>query len=320
MAAPTWWINQEEDFTLQITNLGLALRPDLVDAHTLHFHGFRNAIPIFDGEPHSSVGVPISRDLTYFYRPHDPGTYMYHCHFEETEHVHMGMVGVVFVRPLFDQTHPGRRFCYNDESTEYDREFTMMLNEIWTLAHWADSHIQLPEWSDYAPDFWMLNGRVYPDTIAPPGEGTDPVTGDLIPPVGRPELQYQPISSLVNCNVGDRVLLRFANLGFEEQSMRLTGIPMHLVGRDATLLKGRDGTDQSSITDTVIVGPGESADAIFVAPDVTPDAGFGYKKFFLYNRNANRISNGGAPGYGGQMTEVHVYPAGTLAAQTEPNT
>ncbi|TFG71356.1 MAG: hypothetical protein E4H27_04795 [Anaerolineales bacterium] len=110
------------------------------------------------------------------------------------------------------------------------------------------------------------------------------------------------------------------NLGFEEQTMRLTGIPMHLVGRDATLLKGRDGTDLSSITDTVSIGPGESADAIFVAPDVTPDAGFGYKKFFLYNRNANRISNGGAPGYGGQMTEVHVYPAGTLAAQTEPNT
>ena len=57
------------DFTLKLTNLGLQIRPDLIDAHTLHFHGFRNAIPIFDGEPHSSVGVPISRDLTYFYRP-----------------------------------------------------------------------------------------------------------------------------------------------------------------------------------------------------------------------------------------------------------
>ncbi|MGC9358740.1 MAG: hypothetical protein ACP5GX_12765, partial [Anaerolineae bacterium] len=75
LSAPTWWIDQEADFTLKITNLGLAIRPDLIDAHTLHFHGFRQAIPIFDGEPHSSVGVPISRDLTYFYRPHHPGTY-----------------------------------------------------------------------------------------------------------------------------------------------------------------------------------------------------------------------------------------------------
>ncbi len=81
LTSPTFWINQEEDFYLKLTNLGLQVRPDLIDAHTLHFHGFRNAIPIFDGEPHSSVGVPIARDLTYFYRPHHPGTYLYHCHF-----------------------------------------------------------------------------------------------------------------------------------------------------------------------------------------------------------------------------------------------
>ena len=315
LAAPTWWLTEEEDFTLKLTNLGLAVRPDLIDSHTLHFHGFRDAIPIFDGEPHSSVGVPISRDLTYFYRPHHAGTYMYHCHFEETEHVHMGMTGVVFVRPTM-----GPNFCYNDASTEFDREWSMFLNEVWSLAHWCDSHVQLPEWSDYAPDFWLLNGRVYPDTIAPSGGGTDPATGDLIAPAGRPELQYQPISSLVRCNEGDRVLLRFANLGYEEQAMRLTGMPMKLIGRDATQLKGRDGTDLSQITDTVIVGPGESADAIFVAPSVSLDPGQDYQRFFLYNRNVNRISNGGYPGYGGQMTEVHVYPAGTLPPQTAPNT
>jgi hypothetical protein len=103
--------------------------------------------------------------------------------------------------------------------------------------------------------------------------------------------------------------------------MRLTGIPMRLIGRDATLLEGRDNTDLTYLTDTVIVGPGESADAIFVAPDVAPDPGLDYKRFLLYNRNANRISNGGGPGYGGQMTEVHVYPTSNpLDPQTEPNT
>ena len=43
--------------------------------------------------------MPIGRDFTYFYRPHDAGTYMYHCHFEDVEHVQMGMTGMVFVRP-----------------------------------------------------------------------------------------------------------------------------------------------------------------------------------------------------------------------------
>ncbi len=51
------------------------------------------------------------------------------------------------------------------------------------------------------------------------------LTGDLIPPPGRPELQYQPHSALVNCNAGERVLLRFANLGFREAAMTLAGHP-----------------------------------------------------------------------------------------------
>ncbi len=318
LSAPVFWIDQETDYTLKLTNLGLQVRPDLIDAHTLHFHGFRNALPIFDGEPHSSVGVPIVRDLTYFYRPHHPGTYMYHCHFEETEHVHMGMVGLCFVRPSINHdttANPAGEMCaYNDLSTAYDREFTFLMNEVWTESHWADSHVQLPEWSDYAPEFWLLNGRVYPDTLAPNGGGTDPDTGELIPPAGRPELKYQPISSLVTCNAGDRVLLRFANLGYEEQSMKLTGLKMRIIGRDAMPLRSETGLDLSQLTNTVTVGPGESLDAIFVAPDVTE-----LTKLLLYNRNYNRLSNGGHPGYGGQMTEVHIYPADTLGPQSAPN-
>jgi hypothetical protein len=177
LTAPLFWIEQETDFTLKLTNLGLQIRPDLIDAHTMHFHGFRNAIPIFDGEPHSSVGVPIARELTYFYRPHDPGTYMYHCHFEETEHVHMGMVGPVFVTPIQNygtdaNRLPGWAVCSlsqrraatsindGDGSTAYDREFVLVLSEIWAESHWCDSHIQLPDWSDYQPEFYLINGRV----------------------------------------------------------------------------------------------------------------------------------------------------------------
>ncbi|MGE5619126.1 MAG: multicopper oxidase domain-containing protein [Sphingomonadaceae bacterium] len=341
LTAPLFWIEQEADYTLRLSNLGLRLRPDLVDAHTVHFHGFRNAIPVFDGEPHSSVGVPIKRDLTYFYRPHHPGTYMYHCHFEEIEHVHMGMIGPCFVTPIqnYGRTTPGgpevvtparlggntdpgapRGYCYNDGdgSTAYDREFVLVLSEIWAESHWCDSHIQLPEWSDYKPDFYLINGRAYPDTLLPNGAGTDPATGDLMPPPGHPELQYQPTSSLIQANAGDRVLLRIINLGYEEHAMRLDGIKMRVVGKDASLLRGRDGADLTYLTNTVVIGPGESVDAIFVAPPHTGTAG--YDRFLFYNRNYHRLSNGGHTGYGGQMTEVRVFPAGALPAQTAPNT
>jgi FtsP/CotA-like multicopper oxidase with cupredoxin domain len=335
LTAPLFWFEQETDNTLQITNLGLQIRPDLIDAHTLHFHGFRNAIPIFDGEPHSSVGVPINRNLTYFYRPHDPGTYMYHCHFEETEHVHMGMIGPCFITPIQNygtdtipaarmggSTNPAapRGYVYNDgnESTAYDREFVLVLSEIWAESHWCDSHIQLPEWSDYQPEFYLINGRVYPDTLKPKGPGTNPATGDLIPHEEFPELQYQPDSSLIRANAGERVLLRIINLGFEHQAVQLTGIKMKVVGKDATLLQGTNGADLSYFTNTVAIGPGESVDAIFVAPEHS--GGASADRYLFHNRNYHRLNNGGHAGYGGQMTEAHIYPAGTLPEQTEPNT
>ncbi len=56
---------------------------------------------------------------------------------------------------------------YNDGdgSTGFDREYALFLSEVWSDSHWADAHIQLPEWSDYRADFSLLNGRVYPDTM-----------------------------------------------------------------------------------------------------------------------------------------------------------
>ena len=94
-----------KDFRVQLTNLGLAQRPDLFDAHTIHWHGFRNVITFFDGEPTGSVAVTTGRIFQYIYRPRDPGTYMFHCHVEDVEHVHMGMNGPVHVRPLQIRQH-----------------------------------------------------------------------------------------------------------------------------------------------------------------------------------------------------------------------
>jgi len=345
--APLFWVNQYDevfndvDFRVQITNLGLELRPDLFDAHTLHWHGFRNVIPFFDGEPSGSVGIPTGRNFNYIYRPREPGTYMFHCHVEDVEHVQMGMTGLVFVRPLQDGTSVGgyTKFMYNDAdtttpgSTGFDREFAMFLSEVWTDSHWADAHVQLPEWSDYKADFAMLNGRVYPDTLLPNSPinaanstswldvETD-ANGDLMTNPGLEHLQYNPHSSLVNCNAGERVALRFANLGFKEQAMTLAGIQMRVVGRDATHMRGRDGTDTSYETDTINIGPGESFDVVFTAPSFSGGSGSsgrGYDTYMLYNRNYVGSNNLAPGGFGGQATEVHVYPGTTVPAQQYPN-
>lgn len=336
--APMFWVDQfnpaaPKDFRMQLTNLGLALRPDLFDAHTIHWHGFRNVITFFDGEPTGSVAVTTGRTFQYIYRPRDPGTYMFHCHVEDVEHVHMGMTGPVFVRPLQNGQNIGgfTKFAYNDGngSTGYHREFAMFLSEVWADSHWADAHIQLPEWSDYRADFSLLNGRVYPDTLAPNSSinvlesrnalavRTD-ANGDLVAPAAPYEhLQYQPLSALVTCNAGERVLLRFANLGFRESAMTLAGIKMKVVGKDATPMKGRDGTDTSYEASTVSFGAGESIDAVFTAPAyVGPGA---YDTYLLYDRAYERSNNlAVTTGFGGRRTEVRVYP-GTVPPQMLPN-
>jgi len=309
ISAPMMSFDQEDDITITLTNLGLLQRPDLFDGHTLHWHGFVNAIPLFDGVPELSLAVPVGRDLSYFYRPHDAGTYMYHCHFEDVEHVQMGMTGMVFIRPSQNSspvgTDPvGSKYAYNDGdgSTRYDREFAFLLTELWSAAHYRDAHIQVSDWTDYDPSFWLLNGRGYPDTIQP---GGDPVSTAA----GR--LQYQPISSLVTCNVGDRVLLRLSNLGYQNHAMTVDNIDLQIVAKDASLLKGRDGTTNYISTNTVDVGPGESRDVIFQAP--TPG------EYLLYDRNYSYLENGGGPGYGGMMTKILVGAPGHYLPQTVAN-
>ncbi|MDQ1495079.1 MAG: hypothetical protein QOG69_1562 [Actinomycetota bacterium] len=307
ISAPMLSFDENDDIYITLTNLGLLQRPDLFDGHTLHWHGFVNAIPLFDGVPELSLAVPVGRDLTYFYHPRDAGTYMYHCHFEDVEHVQMGMTGMVFIRPAQNRTplHAGERYAYNDGdgSTAYDREFAFMITELWSAAHYRDAHIQVSDWTDYDPSFWLLNGRGYPDTLA--------ANGDPLSTTGG-RLQYQPISSLIQCNTGDRVLLRLSSLGYQNHAMTVDNIDLTIVAKDASLLKGRDGTKNYISTNTVDVGPGESRDVIFVAP--APG------EYLLYDRKYSYLDNGGGPGYGGMMTKIVVGAPGTYPAQTIENT
>jgi FtsP/CotA-like multicopper oxidase with cupredoxin domain len=329
--APTLDFLQDDDIKITLTNLGLIQRPDLTDAHTIHWHGFDLPSPLNDGVPEVSVAVPIGRQLTYFYRPHREGTYMYHCHFEDVEHVQMGMTGIVFVRPRQDGTPIGgfTRFAYNDGdgSTGYHRHFAILLNELWTNFHDGDRDIQESIATDYDPQWFTLNGRVYPQTVLPNDSASlpEPMRVGTPNPNFDDAVDYsQPNSALVQVNPGDRVLLRLANLGYQQHSMQLPGIPMHVVGQDASLL--RNGTaDTSYWTNTLYIGPGEARDVLFDAPvyDAARPSGTdswgSYNVYYFRNRDWRKLANFGstAAGPGGMMTEVRVYsPARPLPTQT----
>ena len=317
-AAPLLWVTEGDLTTIYLTNLGLSIRPDLTDSHTIHWHGFRNASPLFDGVPEMSIAVPSGRTFPYLYHAHEPGTYIYHCHFEDVEHVQMGMTGIVFIRPLANP-----KWTYGGPygvSTAFDREFAIILTEWWAQGHWGDAHIQESDWTSFKPDICMMNGRTYPDTLD--ANSTYNSAGD---PSGvlNPRLPYQPISSVIRGATGDTVLLRLGHLGYVQHSIELPGIPMKVIGRDSVLLRGRDGTDLSHITNHVEIGPGETVDALINLPATGGATGadsYGpYRAFPLYDRDyANAYKIAGSPDHAGMRTEIRVYSS--LPAQGEPNT
>ena len=101
---PTIELEQGDEFYLSLTNVGTVIRPDLFDPHTVHFHGFPNAASVFDGVPEVSVSINMGATLTYYYNIVEPGTYIYHCHVEASEHMEMGMLANLYVHPLQDET------------------------------------------------------------------------------------------------------------------------------------------------------------------------------------------------------------------------
>jgi FtsP/CotA-like multicopper oxidase with cupredoxin domain len=323
--APILGFRQNNDIRITLTNLGLVQRPDLTDTHTIHWHGFDVPSPLNDGVPEVSVAVPIGKQVTYFYRPHREGTYMYHCHTEDVEHVQMGLTSIVYVTPTQDGTTMGgfSRFAYNDGdgSTGYDRHFAILLNEIEERQHDADYSIQEFIMTDFDPQYFTLNGRCYPDTVRPNNDTSfrtfneNYSTNDM----------SQPVSALVQINAGERGLLRLANLGYTIDAMQLPGIPMHVIGQDASLLRngtGPSAVDTSYWTDTLYMGPGEARDVLFDAPPYNAARPSGsdsvgpYNVYYFKNADWKKLVNKGATGPGGMMTEVRVYPAGTLLPQT----
>src|SRR3954464_9588180 len=105
--APLMAIDEDDEFFLTLTNVGQVMRPDLFEQHTVHFHGYPNASAFYDGVPDASVAINIGGSFTYYYLAPDAGTYSWRCHITPPEHLQMGMVGQIYVRPRQDRVPSG---------------------------------------------------------------------------------------------------------------------------------------------------------------------------------------------------------------------
>ncbi len=105
--APLIAIDEDDEFFLTLTNVGMIMRPDLFEQHTVHFHGYPNASSYYDGVPDASIAINIGGSFTYYYLAPDAGTYFFHCHITPPEHLQMGMVGQLYVRPRQNRVPAG---------------------------------------------------------------------------------------------------------------------------------------------------------------------------------------------------------------------
>jgi hypothetical protein len=105
--APLVAFDEDDEMFLTLTNVGMIMRPDLFEQHTIHFHGYPNASSFYDGVPDASVAINIGASFTYYYLAPDAGTYFWHCHITPPEHLQMGMVGQLHVRPRQDRVPQG---------------------------------------------------------------------------------------------------------------------------------------------------------------------------------------------------------------------
>ncbi len=314
--APTIRLKEGQDFYLNLTNVGMVLRPDLSDPHSVHFHGFPQAAPVFDGTPETSIAVNQASTLTYYYQIIEPGTYMYHCHVEATEHMQMGMLGNLYVEPRQNECDnsvlnpcpaghvTGNKYVYNDGdgSTGYDVEYPVQIGSFDPEFHNASETVQPLPFAIMRDRYAMLNGRGYPDTINPDPIVT-PTDRNCRP--GGPCSPSQPVHSLITATAGQRVLLRISSLVTTRFYTLASTIPMKVVGHNARLHRGPSpdggltpGSDLYYTTNSVTLGGGEAIDVILETAGLDGT-------YLLYTTNLNYLSND-AQDFGGMMTEIRI--------------
>lgn len=192
--------------------------------------------------------------VTYTFVAGEPGTYQYHSGSQPDLQVEMGLYGALIVRPADWSNAAVNRKAYNHPESYYDREYLYVLSEIDIDIHQAaelqkngPGPIQLPAGA-YHSEYWLLNGRVGPDTMA--ADGTD-----ILP--------HQPYGSLTRMHPGEKLLVRLVGAGREMHPFHTHGNHSRVLARDGRMLL----TDTNRLAGpqlfTIPSVPGGTVDSVF---------------------------------------------------------
>jgi len=336
--APLMAIDEDDEFFLTLTNVGQVMRPDLFEQHTVHFHGYPNASGFYDGVPDASVAINIGGSFTYYYLAPDAGTYFWHCHITPPEHLQMGMVGQIYVRPRQNRVPVGNSLYaalqqqQADLRTKCDSADILCTNPLpasnavtraasgkYAYNDGDGSTLYDVEYPlqihGFDPNFHFVGMTFNPEGFTDMKDKyfllngrsyPDTVTdGPLATMTTDGSMHYsQPLPSIINIPAGGKALLRISDLDVTEyQTLASLGIPMKVIGINAKLLRDQSGNNLFYNTNSITMAGGESMDVILDASDTTkyPQGSV----FFLYTPNLDHLSND-AENFGGLMTEVRI--------------
>src|SRR5881394_445638 len=297
--APLMAIDEDDEFFLTLTNVGMIMRPDLFEQHTVHFHGYPNASAFYDGVPDASVAINIAASFTYYYLAPDAGTYFWHCHITPPEHLQMGMVGQLYVRPRQNRVPAGTSLYTARTAQDTDlRTACVSANDILcshplpavnTAVNRAATgnyayndgdgstyyDVEYPiQMHGFDPSFHFVGMTFNPEGFADMKDKYFLLNGRSYPDtVTAGPLQTQsadgvyhfsqPLSTIIDITAGQRALLRISDLNVSEyHTLASLGIPMQVIGYNAKLLRDQAGNNLYYTTNSITLGGGESLDVI----------------------------------------------------------
>ena len=332
--APLMAIDEDDEYFLTLTNVGMIMRPDLFEQHTVHFHGYPNASAFYDGVPDASVAINIGASFTYYYLAPDAGTYFWHCHITPPEHLQMGMVGQLYVRPRQNRVpsnttlYAGLQAQQTDPRTACNSSADILcsnpLPAVVTTAKGGGKYayndgdgstyydVEYPlQIHGFDPNFHFVGMTFNPEGFADMKDKYFLLNGRSYPDTVTPGPLFtqssdgrthfsQPLPAIISMTQGQKALLRISDLDVSEyQTLASLGIPMQVIGYNAKLLRDQAGNNMYYTTNSITLGGGESLDVILDSTGVPKGT------YYLYTPNLDHLSND-AENFGGLMTEVRI--------------
>jgi FtsP/CotA-like multicopper oxidase with cupredoxin domain len=339
--APLMAIDEDDEYFLTLSNVGMIMRPDLFEQHTVHFHGYPNASAFYDGVPDASVAINIGASFTYYYLAPDAGTYFWHCHITPPEHLQMGMVGQLYVRPRQDRVtgslYAALQAQQNDLRTKCDSNTDILCSNplpaintaatgAATVLHGGTSgyayndgdgstyyDVEYPiQIHGFDPNFHFVGMTFNPEGFADMKDKYFLLNGRSYPDTvttGPLETQSadgvnhfsQPLPAIINIPAGKKALLRISDLDVSEYQT-LASLGIPMKVIALNAKLLRDQAGNNMYYNTNSITLG-GGESLDVILDATGSTAGSV--FFLYTPNLDHLSND-AENFGGLMTEVRI--------------